>query len=94
MMMLVLGHTILLWCVRARYMVKYAMRNQKILKLIRHKFTTTITLKLYNGRRELIFNKRLKLDKNSENIRFIMNEIQPGKPGKIIDKQNIVRIAT
>jgi hypothetical protein len=51
---------------RTRDTVEYAMSDQKILKLIRHVFTTTITLKLFDGRGEMIFHKRLKLDKKPE----------------------------
>ncbi len=68
MAMLMLGHTILLWCMWTRNTMEYAMSNQKILKLFRHVFTTTITLKLFDGRRELIFHNRLKLDKNLKHI--------------------------
>jgi hypothetical protein len=48
--------------------VEYAMSNQKFFKLVRYLFTTTITLKLFDGRRELIFHKRLKLDKKLKHI--------------------------
>jgi len=55
-------------------------------KAVASKFYATITLKNFDARRILIFNKFLKLNKGSIEVRFQFQRIKPSKTRIIINK--------
>jgi hypothetical protein len=70
------------------------MFGEKSLKLNRIIFTSSICLKLFNVRGELIFYKKFEFDKVGENFRFFMQWIYPCESGKIINENDMIFVTT
>jgi hypothetical protein len=90
--MLAFSSPVLLMCVRTRYKVSDSDVTKKGVKPLI--FTTPITLHGKNLVVKQPLNKTLKLTKIFEHLKFITKQIDPREFTIIIDKANIVFLAT
>jgi hypothetical protein len=90
MAMLALSASILRTSVGARLLMLNTGGAELRLKTITTKLSTTITLKIFNFARILIFHKDLILKKNINKIRFKFHGVEPCKARMIIDKYHVI----
>jgi len=62
--------------------------------MIRHIFSSSIRLELFDFGGELIFNEELKFHKAVKDFRFVIKRIDPSESREIINKDNMVFAST
>ena len=85
------SNTILLGCVRASGLMYKAILREKRFYVSINIFYTIIGQKNSRLSLKLSTNHVVKINKNTEYLRFVLKKVDPTHPCTIINKQNIIR---